>query len=42
MMLRTIAGISYLILLQNLGKTSSKCDIKGGLGGLSLIYNIYI
>ena len=34
MMLRTIAVISCLILLQNLVKTSSNSDVKGG-GGVS-------
>ena len=40
MMLRTIAVISCLILLQNLVKTSSNSDVKGGGGGvLSLTPN---
>ena len=29
MMLKTIVGINGLILLQNLGKTGSECDVRG-------------
>ena len=29
MMLKTIVGINCLILLQNLGKTGSECDVRG-------------
>ena len=36
MTLRTIAGISCLIILQNLGKTSSKCDIKRSVSIVNL------
>ena len=32
-MLRKIVGINCLILLYNLGKTSSKCDVKRRRGG---------